>query len=91
MSFKNMSQDLSVLVAYRVGQAGSPTRLADALEISQAYISQLISGQRKNPSPEVLEKLGIKTVYELLEPGDVDLHHEMRKIIEANRIAGERS
>lgn len=93
MSSRMKSQQLSSAIMYRAGQAGSITRLAKALNIDPGYLSNLANGHKDNPSKEIMDKLGIVEVrsYHLLDPGDVDLHYEMRKIIEANRIAGERS
>lgn len=88
MSSTIKSDNLSNLVAFRVGQVGNAATLANILGVHRSYITNLLSGKRTNPSKHILELLGIreKTVYELIDPGDVDLHHKMREIVEAQHL-----
>ena len=54
--------DVSHLIQQRLGELGLDQRdLADAAEVTESYISQLLSGKKMPPAPErtdIYEKLG---------------------------------
>lgn len=54
--------DLETAVKKLVQTHGGVRPAARVLGINYAYLSRLQSGQKSNPTPEVLRKLGLKRV-----------------------------
>ena len=57
-------------VAELAAEYGSLSRASTELEIDASYMSRLMAGKKRNPSDEVLRKLGLRrvVVYEREEP-----------------------
>ena len=51
-------------------QHGGINRAARAIGANQGYLSRLRDGYYDNPSPDVVRKLGLRTVYEVRQTAD---------------------
>jgi transcriptional regulator with XRE-family HTH domain len=85
--------DLSVLIKQRLGQLGLDQKdLAEATQVTESYISQLLAGKKTPPSPsrtDIYEKIG-----EFLGLGaesrslPMQRRHDLKRKIDAPAVAG---